>query len=305
MTGAKPVLVVIAGPTASGKTNLAIQVAKVFNTEIISVDSRQVYKEISIGTAKPSESELSAVKHHFINSNSIFQELNAGLYEQQALGILEKLFIKKNIAIAVGGTGLYIKALTKGLDHLPSVSKECRNELNLKYLQDGLDPLRQQLKQLDPEYYEKIDLNNAQRIIRALEICLTTGLPYSQFRKNSVLDRPFDTLLLCLNLPREELYLRINQRVDRMMNDGLLEEARTWYNFKEIRSLQTIGYSEMFDYLDGKYSLALAVEKIKQHTRNFAKRQLTWFRNQDQFEWLPSTELEPIINMINQKLAGR
>ena len=303
MTNADKYLIVVGGPTAVGKTNLAIQLAQHFNTEILSADSRQFYKEISIGTAKPSIEELAAAPHHFIDSHPITKEFNAGQFEKAALSILEKLFQKHHIAIAVGGSGLYINALCQGLDDIPNKDPNIRVHLQTVYETEGIIALQKQLEDLDPHYYAVVDRQNPQRLMRALEVCISSGMPYSSFRKQQLQNRPFKIIKIGLNLPREQLYAQINTRVDIMMQAGLLEEAKAMHPYKHLNALQTVGYAELFDYFEGIHTLEKAVELIKQHTRNFAKRQLTWFNRDTEMLWFSPFEQEAILQHIQTQIA--
>lgn len=295
-------LIVITGPTAIGKTALAIKVAQYFQTEIISADSRQFYKEMSIGTAKPSMDELGQATHHFINSHSITEEFTVGDFEQQALQVLGKILQDKDVAVLAGGSGLFINAITKGFDILPKAPAEVREELNAMYRDQGLEALQNKLKDLDPDYYTEVDLQNPQRMIRALEVSIFTRKPFSSFRTNSLEKRPFDSIKIGLNIPREVLYEQINRRVDQMINAGLIEEARELLPFRKYNALNTVGYSELFDYFDGKISLQEAIAAIKQNTRRFAKRQLTWFRKDPETEWFTPDQFPDIINYINSRI---
>lgn len=299
----KPIQITVVGPTAIGKTDLAIKLAQHLSTEIVSADSRQFFKEMSIGTAKPSASELQAVKHHFINSHSIQEFFSVGDFEKQGLEILSKVFEKYGTAILVGGSGLYINAITQGFDNLPKVAADIRQQLNDTLAKDGIEILQQMLKELDPQYFIEVDIHNPQRIIRALEVCLATGTPFSSFRTKSVQSRQFNTIKIGLNMPREQLYARINQRVDQMMASGLLDEVKALITYRDVNALQTVGYQELFDYLDGKCSLEEALEKIKQNTRRFAKRQLTWFKKDADIKWFEPHQTEEIIDFINQEIA--
>jgi tRNA dimethylallyltransferase len=283
----RPKLIVIGGPTASGKTGLAIQLAQHFQTEIISADSRQCYRELTIGTAKPSEDELLLVKHHFINSHSISENLNAGSFSESGQELLKKLFKKFNVLVVAGGSGLYIKALLEGLDNLPAIDQEIRNELKQEFLQTGIEPLKEELKAKDSIYYDKVDRQNHQRIIRALEIIRTSGLPYSSFLGKKQKRNDFDLFNFAIDWPREQLYERIDLRVSKMMQAGLLEEVSGLVSFKNHPALRTVGYSELFDFFDGKTSLETAIDLIRQHSRNYAKRQITWFANQGNYKFLP------------------
>lgn len=278
-------LIVIVGPTAIGKTALAIELAKKYQTEIISADSRQFYHEMSIGTAKPTLEELAQAKHHFIGSHSIEDKFNVGDFEVQGLATLEQIFKTSDLAILVGGSGLYIDAICRGFDQLPQASDDLRKQLNLEFTEKGIAHLQQQLKQLDPVYFEQVDIYNPQRIIRALEVCLTTGMPFSGYRMSEQKMRPFESVKIGLTMSREMLYQRINQRVELMIDMGLEDEVRSLLPYRHLNALNTVGYSELFMYFDGKISLDEAIEKIKQNTRRFAKRQLTWFRKDPTIRW--------------------
>jgi tRNA dimethylallyltransferase len=292
-------LFVVAGPTAVGKTAIAIELAKKLNTEIISADSRQFYREMSIGTAKPTPKELAQVKHHFINSHSITESFSVGDFEVQGLALLEELFKKYDTVMLVGGSGLYIKAICEGFDKLPSASPEVRDKLNLEFKNEGIIPLQEKLKAVDPVYYSQVDLNNPQRLVRALEVFESTGIPFSSYRKSTINTRPFQCVKIALDLPREILYQRINQRVDDMVKQGLIDEVRSLLPYRHLNALNTVGYSELFDYFDGKISLENAIELIKQNTRRFAKRQLTWFRKDNEIRWVnaANTDLDSIISL--------
>ncbi|WP_273567167.1 tRNA (adenosine(37)-N6)-dimethylallyltransferase MiaA [Maribacter halichondriae] len=274
-------LISIVGPTAIGKTKLAIAIAKHFKTDIISSDSRQFYKEMKIGTAVPSEEELSIVPHHFIQHKSIFDKYSVGDFERDALVKLEALFENHDIVVMVGGSGLYIDAVTLGLDDFPEVDPKFRKELNLQLAESGITSLQKQLEALDPEYYIKVDHMNPHRLIRALEICLATGKPYSSFLNRPKQERPFKTITVQMTADRPLIYERINNRVDGMIRDGLLEEARELYAHRSLNALQTVGYTELFHYFDGSCDLEFAISEIKKNTRRFAKRQLTWFKKND------------------------
>lgn len=293
-------LIVVAGPTAIGKTKLAIQLAQNYNTEIVSFDSRQFYKEMNIGTAVPSQEELQAVPHHFIQNLSIHQDYSVGDFERDTLQLIDELFLKHDKIILVGGSGLYEKAVTEGLDSFPEVDKIIRQELIYEWDIYGLDKLVEELKEVDPIYYELVDKQNPVRIIRALEIYRGTGKPFSSFRKNNFSARNFTVLKVVLELPRQEIYDRINHRVDVMMQNGLLEEVKSLYEFKHLNSLQTVGYRELFDYLDGKIDLDFALEEIKKNTRRYAKRQLTWYRKDERAKWFRPDEFEEIVEYLDQ-----
>ncbi len=300
----KKYLIVVGGPTASGKTAFAVQLAKHFNTEIISCDSRQFFKEMNIGTAKPNIEEMQGIPHHFIDSHSIFEPYNVGDFEREALERLETLYQKYNIVIAVGGSGLYIKALCEGLDDFPDVPEVIRQEVRQLYAAQRLEGLQRALKQADPQYFAEVDQQNPHRLMRALEVCRASGLPFSAFRKQQTQPRVFTPVYIQMDLPRSAVYDRINRRVGVMMAQGLLEEVRELYPHRHLMALQTVGYQELFNYLEGEISLEEAVEKIMQNTRNYAKRQLTWMRR-DSFwrRFHPENTQEAIIfieNMIKK-----
>jgi len=298
-------LITIIGPTAIGKTSLSIEIAKHFNTEIISADSRQFYKEMSIGTAVPNEEELAKVKHHFIQNISIHDDYNVGQFEKDAIDKLNSLFINNNILVLVGGSGLYVDAVLKGLDDFPEVDKQIRKDLMLKLENQGLVTLQEQLKKLDIKTYQKIDIENHQRVIRALEICIGTGMPFSSFITDKTIQRNFTPIKIGLTADREIIYDRINQRVDIMLTDGLLDEAKKLHQYKELNALQTVGYKELFEYFDGNFELDFAISEIKKDTRRFAKRQLTWFRKDSDIQWFDFQEngktiIQYIEEIINQ-----
>jgi tRNA dimethylallyltransferase len=278
-------VLVIAGPTAIGKTPLAIAVAKELHTAIISADSRQCYKEMSIGTAKPTIEEQAGIKHYFVDEFPVTEQLTAANFEALALGYLEDIFKSKNIAVVCGGTGLYIKALCEGLDTMPEVSESITQEVNQDYRMQGLPWLQQAVRAEDPDFYNQAEVQNPARLLRALIFKRSTGESIVHFRTGTVKERPFRIIKTCLDLPREMLYERINTRVDLMMKAGLLEEVKSLYPLRHLKNLQTVGYTELFDYIDGKYNLEAAVEKIKQNSRNYAKRQLTWFRKDKDVHW--------------------
>lgn len=299
-------LIVVTGPTAIGKTSLAIKIALNYGTEIVSADSRQFYKEMSIGTAKPTEDEMAAVKHHFVDSISIEESYSAGKFETEALSKLNEIFSTCPVAVMVGGSGLFIKAVTEGFDVFPEVDPTVRENLNKILAEDGILTLQSQLHALDPTYAREVDIDNPQRIIRALEVSLSTGKPYSSFRaKNTENSRPFESIKIGLNMDRSQLYDRINKRVDMMMQQVLLEEVERLLPYRNLNALNTVGYSEIFDYLDGKISLDEAIEHIKQNTRRFAKRQLTWFRKDADITWFQPDDYPSILNFIDSRLAGK
>lgn len=291
----KNVLLIIGGPTGSGKTALAIELAEIYKTEIISADSRQCFREMNIGTAKPSNAELSRVKHHFINSHSIHDHFSAGIFAGEASSLLEELFKIHKVVIAVGGTGLYLKALTEGLDQLPQVTPEVRKRVKNIYEAEGLPGLIDIIKSLDVDYLNKVDKNNYARLMRAAEIILSSNKSYSSHLSSPKKKLDFNTMSFVIDLPRELLYERINARVDSMINEGLENEVKGLYPYKSNTSLHTVGYTEFFDYFDGKTTLEKAVELIKQHSRNYAKRQITWFKHQGDYTFLNKDEIRTMI----------
>ena len=292
-------LIIIAGPTAIGKTALAISLAKHFKTEIISADSRQFYREMNIGTAKPSEAELKEVKHHLINSHSVLDQFNAGDFEKESIELINKLFLNHDQVIMVGGSGLFINAVSHGFDQLPIATEEIRNYFNTILEEKGIKFLQDQLKKIDPVYYKEVDIYNPQRIIRALEVFECSGKTFSSLRTNIKKQRPFTIVKIGLNTDRNIVYERINLRVDQMIKDGLIKEVEGLKSFRHLNPLNTVGYSEIFDYLEGKSNREEAIEKIKQNTRRFAKRQLTWFKKSEDIKWYKPDELEPIIQYLN------
>ncbi|MCF6332291.1 MAG: tRNA (adenosine(37)-N6)-dimethylallyltransferase MiaA [Draconibacterium sp.] len=298
-------LIVLTGPTGIGKTNAGIKIAQYFNTEIVSCDSRQIFKELRIGTAVPSVSELSSVKHHFIHSHSITENFNASRYEMEAMKLLKTLFKQYNTVLLVGGSMLYIDAICKGIDIMPDVDPEIRDSFKTQLEKEGLESLRLQLKKQDPDYYKIVDLKNPARIVHALEICLMTGKPYSSFRSNPNKKRPFSIVKIGLNCEREILHKRINKRVDLMMQNGLAEEARSVYKLKHLNSLNTVGYRELFAYFDGDISLEKATELIKRNSRRYARKQLTWFRKDPKMKWFVPGEIQEIIEYVENKINER
>lgn len=298
----RPTLIVIVGPTGSGKTSLSIALAQHYAAPIISTDSRQVYRGMAIGTAQPSAEELAAAEHHFIADREIFDDFNCGRYEQEALKCLEELFKAHNIVVAVGGSGLYIQALCDGLDALPEADDTLRAELKHRLETEGIESLVDQLRELDPKYVAELDVYNPQRVVRALEVCLVTGRPYSELRSGNVAKRDFDIIKIGTEMDREVLYDRINRRVDIMLNDGLLKEVEALLPHRHLNSLQTVGYREFFDYFDGKCSLEESVELVKRNSRRYAKRQMTWFRRDEAIAWFAPDKVEEIIEYINGKI---
>jgi tRNA dimethylallyltransferase len=294
-------LVVIAGPTAVGKTDVAIQLAKKWDTEIISADSRQFYSEISIGTAKPDQHQLAQVKHHFVGQLSISDYFNVSKYENEVLQLLNALFENHDLVFIVGGSGLYLDAVCRGIDDFPDPEPELRNNLKNIYLEKGIEELQKMLLQLDPEYYASVDLQNPNRILRALEVCHTTGKKFSELRLNSSKERNFNCIKIGLNLPRPELFARIESRVDEMISNGLIAEVKNMLPFRYLNSLNTVGYKEIFDFLDSKTTLEQAIVNIKTNTRRYAKRQLTWFKRTDEYKWFEPTQLDEIANYITNE----
>jgi tRNA dimethylallyltransferase len=285
-------LITIIGPTAVGKTSLAIKLAQYFRTEIISADSRQVYREMNIGTAKPSEDELDLVKHHFINSHSIHDEFNAGSFEREALHILGHIFRGRSKAIMVGGSGLYIDALIKGFDGMPPTDPVLRDQLNEQFLTEGLDSFLHELKENDPEYFTMVDKKNPIRVIRAIEVMRISGKTYSSFRKRVTNPRGFKVLMIGLNTERDILYRRIEDRMEQMIRKGLFKEAERLHPYRALQALQTVGYSEIFGFLEGKYDREEAVRLLKRNSRRYAKRQITWFNKYEAVQWFdPLDEL--------------
>ncbi|MGV0918909.1 tRNA (adenosine(37)-N6)-dimethylallyltransferase MiaA [Empedobacter falsenii] len=295
-------LISIVGPTAIGKTNLAIEVAKHFQSKIISCDSRQFFKEMKIGTAVPSDEELAEVKHHFIQNISIHEKYSVGDFERDGLAFLDNYFETNDICVMVGGSGLYEKAITVGFDEFPDVDPKIREDLNNELAEFGIEKLQKELQEVDPKYFEEVDIFNKQRVTRALEIYRASGLPFSHFRNQDLDKRPFNIIKIGLELPREEMYDRINLRVDMMMNEGLLNEAKNLFSLKDLNALQTVGYRELFDFLEEKISLDFAIEEIKKNTRRFAKRQMTWFKKDETVNWFSPFEQENIINFISNKI---
>ena len=297
-------LIVIVGPTGIGKTALAVKIAQRLRTEVISADSRQFYIEMEIGTAKPSAEELAAAKHHFINSHHITEDFTVGDFEIQSLDKLNDIFKKHDFAVLVGGSGLYVNAVCNGFDDLPRASPELRAQLNQDFIDEGVEALQHRLQELDPLYFKEVDINNPQRIIRALEVCISTGIPFSTYRTRSQKTRPFRSVKIGLNTSRDELYDRINKRVDQMIAMGLENEVRSLIPYRHLNALNTVGYAELFDYFDGKMTLLQAIEKIKQNTRRFAKRQLTWFRKDAEINWFePNDHMEDILKSLSIEFA--
>jgi tRNA dimethylallyltransferase len=299
LSKAKKILLVIVGPTAVGKTALCVDLAKHLQTDIISADSRQFYKELAIGTAKPSVEEQGGVKHHFIDSHSVEDYFSPGDFEREASILLETLFQKHEVVIATGGSGLYLKALIEGLDEMPEADLDLRETLNARLKKEGLWALFSELKQLDPVYAAQVDSKNPQRVIRALEVCLSTGKPYSEFRLAQKPARPFQVIKICLERPREELYTRIDLRMDQMLTAGLVAEARAFEDKQYLYALKTLGYKEVYGFLRGEYDEAEMIRLLKRNNRHYAKKQMTWFRNQDEFTYLhPSNAFVEILKQL-------
>lgn len=273
-------LLVIAGPTAVGKTALCVRLAKTLQTDVVSADSRQLYRELNIGTAKPTQQEMDGIRHHFIGSHSVTDPINAGRYERECLAVLDILFQTHDTVILSGGTGLYINAVCQGLDDMPSVEPQLRESLLARLQTEGLEILQEELRRLDPVYAQTADLQNPIRVTRALEVCLTTGQPYSSFRRKQTAHRPFRSVIVVLDRPRDELYARIDARMDAMLAEGLIDEVGSLTPYQHLPALQTVGYQEIFPYLDGQYDYDEMVRLLKRNSRRYAKRQLTWFRGQ-------------------------
>lgn len=295
-------LIVLLGPTGVGKTELSLRVASHVGSPIISADSRQLYKELVIGTAAPTAEQLARIKHYFVGTLSLTDYYNASQFEEEVLLCLENLFQSTSNVVMTGGSMMYIDAVCNGIDELPTVSQEIRTNLMKRFEVEGLDPIREDLKRLDPQHYNEVDLNNYKRVIHALEICLMTGRPYSELRTNTKKTRPFRIIKIGLTRDREELCDRINARVDQMMRDGLLEEARHVYPYKHLNSLNTVGYKEMFNYLDGEWPLDFAVEKIKRNSRVYARKQMTWFKRDKEINWFHPDNIEGILTFLDEQL---
>lgn len=298
-----PLLVVVLGPTAVGKTAVAIQLAKHFKTEIVSADSRQLFRELPIGTAAPSREELQSVPHHFIGNLSVAQRCDAGQWAAEARKVLDELFKKHNVVICAGGSGLYIDALLNGMDELPERDDNLRNELQELFAEKGIAALQEKLKALDPEYYSEVDINNHKRLIRGIEVCLLSGRKYSEQRLGQQKELPFRVVKIGLELDREKLYERINLRVDQMMAAGLEAEAKSVIAFRDNNALATVGYREMFEYFDGKTTLEQAVELIKQHSRNYAKRQMTWWRRDAEIKWFHPKQVDDVVEFVRGRIC--
>lgn len=297
-------LIVVVGPTGVGKTELSIQLAQYFDCPIISADSRQIYKELKIGTAPPDAAQLQKVPHYFIGAKSIVEPYSAGQYELDVIDLLDELFKQHSVVLLVGGSMMYIDAVCNGLDNIPTVSAQVRKEVIDLYEKGGLEAVQQKLKQLDPQHYQKVDLKNKQRVMHAVEVSLMLGSPYSQLLKTATKKRTFYSLKIGVNLPRELLYNRINLRVDAMIENGLIEEAKALHPFKHYNSLNTVGYKELFNYFDEKCSLEFAIQMIKQNSRRYAKRQLTWFNADKEIEWFNPNQFEELIDYIKKEISN-
>ena len=299
----QPTLLVLLGPTGVGKTELSLSLAEQFQTEIVSADSRQLYADLKIGTAAPTPEQLARVPHHLVGTLQLTDYYGAAQYESEAMALLQDLFQRHEVVVVTGGSMMYIDALCKGIDDIPTVDAETRALMLERYEAEGLEALCAELKLLDPEYYRIVDLKNPKRVIHALEICYMTGKTYTSFRTRTQKERPFRILRVGLTRDREELYDRINRRVDAMMDEGLLEEARSVYPFRHLNSLNTVGYKELFKYLDGEWTLDFAVEKIKQNSRIYSRKQMTWFRRDNDIAWFYPDPQTEIIQYIRQQLA--
>lgn len=296
-------LIVILGPTGVGKTDLSIKIAKHFHTEISSSDSRQVYREMRIGTAVPEPEQLSAVKHHFIHTHSIHDYFSSWECEKQTIELLDKLFTDKNEVLLVGGSMMYIDAVCNGIDEIPTIDPDLRKEVFETYEKEGLEYMRMQLKQLDPVFYNQVDLKNAKRVIHAVEVCLMAGKPYSELRTNSKKERNFNIVKIGLNREREELYERINKRVDMMIEEGLVEEAKSVFEYRHYNSLNTVGYKELFEHFEGSISLEKAIELIKRNSRRYAKRQLSWFRRDKEIQWFHPDQETEVMEFLKKSIS--
>lgn len=295
-------LISVVGATAVGKTEMAIRLAKHFQTEIISADSRQFFKELSIGTAKPTPAEMQGVPHYLVDNLSITQNYTVADFERDALVILDKIFAQKNIAILVGGSGLYCKAIWEGFDDIPDVPANIRKQVIELYEQKGLSFLQAELQKLDEVYFKQVDIQNPQRLMRALEVCYATGKPFSSFRKGKKAQRNFQNIKIGLERPREELYERINQRMDLMLSQGLLQEAQSLYPYKTHNALQTVGYREIFDYLEGKQDWENTIRLLKQNSRHYAKRQMTWFKKDTEIIWFHPSQWVEIVQFVEKRI---
>lgn len=292
-------LIVVTGPTAVGKTALTIEIAKHYGIPIINADSRQIYQELKIGTASPTAEQMQQVKHYFVGTKSITDYYNASMYEQEVVQLLEKLFVDSPVQLLSGGSMMYIDAVCNGIDDIPTVRDDIRNEMKRRYQEEGLEALCEDLRRLDPEHYEVVDRQNHRRVIHALEICYQTGKTYTSFRTQKRKERPFQIVKIGLTRDRQELYDRINQRVDTMMSEGLLDEVRSVAAYRSTNALNTVGYKELFDYIDGRWPLEEAVERIKGNTRRYARKQLTWYKRDEQVTWFHPDQQDKILKFIS------
>lgn len=299
MSTKRGTLIVVVGPTGSGKSALAVRLAQHYNAPVISTDSRQVFRNMAIGTAQPTAEELAAAKHYFIADREVEDDFNCGKYEVEALALLERLFTENRYVVAVGGSGLYIQALCEGMDSLPEADDSLRAELKARLASEGLEVLADELRRLDPKYAEEVDIQNPARVMRALEVCITTGRPYSEQRVGKVAERPFNIVKVGTDMSRDVLYERINRRVDMMVEQGLVAEAMAMYPKRHLNALQTVGYRELFEHFDGNCSLEEAIELIKRNSRRYAKRQLTWFRRDESTGWYSPNDIEGVVAFID------
>ena len=297
-------LIVLIGPTGVGKTELSLRIAEYFRTSIVSADSRQLYADLKIGTAAPTPEQLNRVPHHLVGTLKLTDYYSAARYEEEALGIIEKLFEQHETVVLTGGSMMYIDAICKGIDNIPTIDAETREMMLQRYESEGLETLCSELKLLDPEYYKIVDLKNPKRVIHALEICYMTGKTYTSFRTQKKKDRSFHIIKIGLTRDRNELYERINHRVDVMMDEGLLEEARAVYPYRTLNSLNTVGYKELFNYLDGSWALPVAIEKIKQNSRIYSRKQMTWFKRDEEIHWFHPDQETEIIEYCKEQLSS-
>lgn len=296
-------LIVVLGPTGVGKSDVSLQLATHYHSEIISADSRQLYRELQIGTAVPSPEDQKLVPHHFIQTKSVNEYYNVSEYENEAITLIGQLFQKINPLILTGGSMMYVDTICKGIDDIPTVDPDIRNEVISWYHENGIEALRKRLSEVDPEYYQIVDRNNHKRMLHAVEVYQMTGMPITSFRKNTIVKRPFRILKVGINQDRTKLYDRINRRVEQMMATGLLDEAKSVYHFRHLNSLNTVGYKELFSFIDGECSLEEAVDLIKRNTRKYARKQLTWFRRDQEIKWFEPEQIQQIIEFIDQKMA--
>ena len=299
----KPTLIVLLGPTGVGKTELSLSIAEAYHASIVSADSRQLYADIKIGTAAPTAEQLARVPHYFVRTLDLHDYYSAAQYEMEVLKKLEELFRENDVVVLTGGSMMYIDAVCKGIDDIPTVDNETRQLMLERYEQEGLERLCAELKLLDPEYYQIVDLKNHKRVIHALEICYMTGKTFTSFRTQTQKERPFEILKIGLKREREELYERINRRVDIMMEEGLLEEARRVYPFRQLNSLNTVGYKELFNYLDGTWELPFAIEKIKQNSRIYSRKQMTWFKRDQHITWFHPEDTAEIMSFLQKNIG--